>query len=366
MRTLDTRHECALYIVYKETHMKDWKVGLKVGLGFGVLIMIACALGAVGIIGMNVAENGAVRLAEEYIPEMDVANTLERHVQSAMYAMRGYSLSQEPRFLDEARKVFDSVRAALLAAEKHAEKYPRLVKLKEDCARAQAKFKDYLVLADETDTKLRAATEMRTRMDASAAQLMASAGNFLKSQIEQSETDVNNGVGPEKMRERIRKIAMVQEIIELADDARVKNFKAQATGNAKLVDEMAKNFPLIFEKVNTLKSISFREINPKALGEITAGATGYQASVSAFFANWTELKALAQKRSTAAAAVVESARAVSTDGIESTRAIANTSVGDLSRAATIMEVGLALAVLLSLLIARDPDPFHHRPSVGQR
>lgn len=58
--------------------MKDLKVGLKVGLGFGFLILISCLLGAMALVSMKNAQSGAAELAEEFVPEMNIASKLEK------------------------------------------------------------------------------------------------------------------------------------------------------------------------------------------------------------------------------------------------------------------------------------------------
>lgn len=58
--------------------MKSAGIGAKLGVGFGALIAIALALGALAIWNMRQAAIRASDLADEYMPEIDVAHEIER------------------------------------------------------------------------------------------------------------------------------------------------------------------------------------------------------------------------------------------------------------------------------------------------
>jgi methyl-accepting chemotaxis protein len=69
--------------------MKNIKLGIKIGGGFGVLILIACALGGLAVFNMKSVETDSIRLAQEYVPQVGIANELERSSLLTMYAWRG-------------------------------------------------------------------------------------------------------------------------------------------------------------------------------------------------------------------------------------------------------------------------------------
>ena len=53
--------------------MKNMKLGAKIALGFGVLIIIAAILGVVGVWEMGTVKTETTKLADEYVPEADMA-----------------------------------------------------------------------------------------------------------------------------------------------------------------------------------------------------------------------------------------------------------------------------------------------------
>lgn len=53
--------------------MKNLSLGLKISLGFALLIIIAASLGIMAIWRMGGVETQSAMLADEYVPEVDVA-----------------------------------------------------------------------------------------------------------------------------------------------------------------------------------------------------------------------------------------------------------------------------------------------------
>ena len=65
-------------------------LGFKISMGFAFLIIIACALGSMAIWRMSDVETQSTMLANEYVPEVDIANELRGATNRVMYEMRGY------------------------------------------------------------------------------------------------------------------------------------------------------------------------------------------------------------------------------------------------------------------------------------
>jgi hypothetical protein len=81
--------------------MNNLKLAVKLGFGFGALILIAAILGGVAIVSMKGVEGDSTRLAREYVPEVGMANSIERHTLLMMYAVRAYSYSGNKNYLEE-------------------------------------------------------------------------------------------------------------------------------------------------------------------------------------------------------------------------------------------------------------------------
>ncbi|MBM4030100.1 MAG: chemotaxis protein, partial [Planctomycetes bacterium] len=113
------------------THMK---LGTKIATGFGLLILIACLLGGLAVFNMKSVQGRSTMLATEYVPEVEVANNVERNSRLTMYSVRGYGLSFDEKYLTDGRKYLAEVKKHLENAGKLAETSAHLTVLKSTVA----------------------------------------------------------------------------------------------------------------------------------------------------------------------------------------------------------------------------------------
>ena len=83
---------------------KNMKLAMKIGMGFAALIIIACTLGGLAVFNMKKVQTVAVGMEEQAVPSVKVANNVERYSLLTMFAARGYALSEETKYREEAEK----------------------------------------------------------------------------------------------------------------------------------------------------------------------------------------------------------------------------------------------------------------------
>jgi len=88
---------------------KNLKLGAKLGTGFGLLILISMILGGLAVFNMSTISTKSTHLADEYVPEVNLANEIERNARQTMYNMRGYSLSENDAYLREGQNFLSKV-----------------------------------------------------------------------------------------------------------------------------------------------------------------------------------------------------------------------------------------------------------------
>ncbi|WP_419778817.1 methyl-accepting chemotaxis protein [Maridesulfovibrio sp.] len=330
---------------------KNLKLGLKLGLGFGCLILIAMVLGGVAILNMQQVSNESERLAHEYVPEVAIANELERSSLLAMYAMRGYSLSEKESFWQEGEKAIASVNNSLKKAQGHVEKYPDLIQLKKDVIRARDGVTKYSGLATKTNQLIVAMAANRQQMDKAAGKYIKNCADFLLSQNEAMERELKSGAYPEKLIERLEKITLINDIIDLGNDTRVKNFRSQATRDPEEMRSAMENFPKMEEKFKALSKITRQQFNIDQISNTRAAAKAYGAAMQSFLDNFLALQDINKGRGVVANEVLEAAKGTAMAGVDATQLRANDAVSALGEASTVMVVGLIVALILGLLMA---------------
>ena len=253
--------------------MKNMSLGIKISGGFALLILIAIALGGMAVWNMNTVKTQSVMLADEYVPEVDMAMSLRGAVNRLMYEMRGYGFTEDDTFYKKAREEMVAVEKALEAGRQLDEKSVNLKKLKGQLAEATQAINNYDALIRQTvDTSAKMAENRRT-LEASAAKYMANSNAFLASQNEMFKTD---------LAERQQKITLVTELVNTGAAVRVMNYKAQADNRADEINAAADNLNNAFTTLDNLRAITRDEEDIRRIDATRSAGKNYQDAMKAF------------------------------------------------------------------------------------
>ena len=122
---------------------KNMGLAMKLGLGFGVVVFIAISLGTLAVVNMKAVQQAANIMAKENVPEVAVANNVERWSLKTMYEIRGYAYTEDETFLNKMRDNLVQVKKYLTDAKAHGASSPRLQKLKEAAEKAELAVLEY-------------------------------------------------------------------------------------------------------------------------------------------------------------------------------------------------------------------------------
>ncbi|WP_027185409.1 methyl-accepting chemotaxis protein [Desulfovibrio inopinatus] len=330
--------------------MKNMKLAVKIGIGFGVLIAITCVLGGMAIFSMKSVETQSIMLDEEYIPEVLIANDLERSSQDTMLAMRSYALSDEQMYYDAAMSDLEQVKNFLVEAKSHADQYASLVKLKSGTESAQKNVAEYESLSKQTREVNQQIDTNRETLDTAAIKYAKNASDFLKAQNEVMRQEIEEFAGVEKLKSRLQKITWVNEIINIGNDTRIRNFKAQVMRDMTFINNALTNFDTIILLLEKLRAVTVKDVNLKQIAAIQEASENYKSAMLELQRNWKERTELGQKRNQAADAVLSSAQEIAQAGLKQTTVIANETAKNLAQASFVLIVGLAVAIVLGIII----------------
>lgn len=331
--------------------LKNLKLGAKMGIGFGIVILLVLAVGGLAVINMLQIQRQSKSLQEEYIPEVDIANNIERNALQVMYNMRGYSLNFNEDYYELSRDFMNELNSYLDQAEALANEYEGLVQLREDVQAAKQNVAEYSALAEETNEIIEEIKRQREILDSSAAEYMQQASAFLESQTRFFEQDLADNVGNAKLLERMRKINIMNDAIDYANEARILNFKAQVDFDYDLIQDAIAELDKIADLAVEINGITRKQINLDQLAIIGETRGKYHSALEKSYDAFHRLGELNELRNEAADKVLESAQSTATAGIENTKKIAAEAVEKVSNSVVIIGIGLAIAVLLSIIIA---------------
>ena len=121
---------------------------------------------------------------------------------------------------------------------------------------------------------------LNTELDESAGLYMKECSAYLESQNKAMESEFSSETPTHPVcRERLKKINTINEIINLGNDTRVKNFKSRATRDLELLRTAMKNFPKIESLLKELHTLTRKEINTRQLNKVNDAAKAYRTAM---------------------------------------------------------------------------------------
>ncbi len=331
--------------------MKNFSLSVKIGMGFGILIAIASVLGGLAVWKMNGVKIQSKILSDEYVPELEIANAVERAAHITRLEIRSYALSEEKSYLENGMKHLGTVREHLERAADLQTRSPHLEKLGEAVKNAKQATDEYEKLVTETVQENEKMSKMRAEMDSAAAEMMKNCSGFFGDQIQTMKEEIASKNAEAELTERLLKIAMVNELTGIFNEIRVANFKAQASRNPAVLRDAIKLFGDASRKTEELRKITRLDIHFKNIDRTNAAAEEYRTAMSSLLDIWIKIEDLNKKRQIAADRVLEEAKSTADKAMEHSLNIAGQTLQALSSASTTMISGLVFALILGIIIA---------------
>lgn len=298
--------------------MKNMKLGLKISIGFGLLIVITCLLGGLAVVNMRSVEAEAVRLAKEYMPEVDVATSVERNTLETMMDMRLYAATEDKKNFESGMRNLTELKNHLARAKTLAEKYPDLVKLRENAAKTQTDVTEYEKLLQETHKGIEGTEGIRQNMNLLASELVKVTDQYQNSQQETLFQEIAKGSTPDALKERAKKLDQATDIIQALTTIRIANLWGQVTRSPQYIEQSLKNFDELLKLVDSIRSMTREDANLHQLSAIREASLKYKQTMVDYIENFKMLQALATKRSDVATSVQTMAQESAKSGTNET------------------------------------------------
>jgi methyl-accepting chemotaxis protein len=231
-----------------------------------------------------------------------------------------------------------------------ANEYAFLDALRSAVATAKENVGRYETLANQTQGVVTEVGRLESELDESANAYMRAASNYLESQNEQVREEIAGDASRADLDQRITKITWVNDIIDIGNEARVTNFKAQARREYELLDEAAKSFDQVFTTLDQLEEVTFLDADLAAIDTIRTEAEHYQTAIENLSEKKTQLADLGQQRDAAADEVLGAAQQVADAGITTTQASVQNTVGNVTTSVSVVLGGLIIAFIVAVII----------------
>jgi methyl-accepting chemotaxis protein len=331
--------------------MKNLKLAGKIGVGFGLVIAVAIALSVVAILNMTGVQGDATRMAAETVPQVTVANNIERSALLSMYNMRGYALSDHADYLTQARADLADVKKYLADAEGLAAKRPRLVLLKKNAADAKDLVDEYNSLAEQMAAVKKNLAEWRKIQDDAAVSFDTACSDFLTGKTKELQSAIAGHASASVLSGLANQITLINEIIALGNNLRLNYFKSQSTGDFALLKDAVDKFDGVSAKVSALRRYSPDKTALAQFAAIENAGDSYRNASLSVMTGGQKITDLNSSQGDAAQAVLDAAKATSVTGLQDATSVTTLVVARLLSAVIMLVAGLAAAAVVGIGVA---------------
>ena len=331
--------------------MKTMTIGKKIALGFITLIALCALLGLGSVVSMKSAESNAHTLASAFVPEAAIASRLESDMWSVRIATRSYSYTGDASFITEAHTFLDKVHEDLRAAQALSVDHPELVKLRTNLADLTPTLASFEKAADATVAKTDEIAGNRERMNKAAADFLSNADALIAMQSGKFTDEIGAAADADKLKERLHKLMLIQEIRGLGNAARVAAFKSQALRDPSMMDAGLSGFGPMDAKFEELFSLIKSPKDIEELNLVRRDAHNYRDVMIQTKAAYLEMVGISKIRVEMADKLIALASETASAGMERTVSAAQDSTSKLGSSTMAVYVGVAVALVLASAIA---------------
>lgn len=337
--------------------MKDLKMALKIGLGFGLVVGIMLFLSFLAIRAMNTADENSTAISEIYMDELTIGVRIDRAASNALGSMLRYGIFEEMKYADDARKYLKEIRENAAAANKLVQEYPQLVALKENLVKATPTVTAYAQQVDKTVELTEALKKQRQALIDFGEAYINLTTKMLHDQNERLDTTINNNEGAEEINRRLRQTRTLNRMLDLGAAVRLANFQSQVFRDPKIAEEGMKLFEEILKDISFIEGSVRRPAAKEEIRQIREAAEGYAKGFRRLIDEWLAIQKLGVERNKNIETILTLAADTAATALKHTDDLCNestTSAHDSrSNLMTGMCVGVALSLVLALILTRS-------------
>jgi len=331
--------------------LKDVRLGIKLGAGFGSLIAIMCVLGTLAVVNMRGVQGENQLLVDEYLPEWRVAAEIDRFQRQAGYYFIAYNLNHDSAWLNNGRESVADIRAMLAEGRELVARSTGLQELGQNLQEIETQLGRYEAAVNRTEQVARAIADARERIQRARVLFMENMTAYFGSQQADMLRQIDAQDTPEELKIRQERINAAVEILGLGNELRVSNWQGQALRDLAYLEHAMAVSEEIEREVGSLVAVTRQEINLRQLARVKEAAQGYRQAINNIVDVQRESVEIAGVRLEAYNSVLGLTGRLAADGQKRTIGIAQRAMGKLATASSIMLGGLAMAVLLGIVLA---------------
>jgi hypothetical protein len=318
--------------------IKNLSIAKRVSLALAIMITILLISNGLVFLDLNNVINGSGKVSNVFIPSTSSVFDIKNHTQNTVFNMRGYVLSQDIKYIGPVKSEIKQLKNSINETYKIAENTDQIDE--EELGRALTIVTEYEDLVNQTQTITNKMKNIANNMNSYANAFEAKTSQYMTSQSETINTMIDEGADAEEIKNSIRKIDIMNEIISLENTVRINNFKFQATNNYSDIERALEVFAIIEKSFNTLLSTTKNDYEMDQLGEISDAISKYKIEIEKYLSEIDSLEIVNTERESKREDLFEITDAISNNNIISMTSLSNANVSSVNKTLNLLIAGL--------------------------
>ena len=326
-------------------------LGIKLGIAFSAVAAIAVALGGFSLWEMSRAQKTEDMLANETVPEVEMAAKLGADFAKLNLSGTAYRLTGEAKFLAQATGEMQWVTQGIAALKAFSAKYPQLSALAEEInviSEMMEKYEKAMAGAGAANVSVE---ETWGKLIRTSAEISKGLAALEKTHLAGMESDIQSRAAHSRIAERLEKVKLVNDLVNGITTSRLSSLAARATKDLKAYEDSLKSFE---EADRTCEKLALLLKDPGEKAEVEAVRTcvsQFRAEIADLLKAGSALSLAGRRASDGASKLGEEIESISSVGILRTVKMAKESQAELGYAFRKVLIGIGVAVLFTAIIS---------------
>ncbi len=329
--------------------MREMTLGVKIRLGFGLILVIAILLGAMGIHNMESAEDVADELASIQVPRANLSAKILADINALRYHMRAFVLIDDPVELKKAKEQFTALRETLMEI-KSLGTQQKINDLIEKEALISEALKELVAATQRLETIAQKRQDADRAIGESGIVLAENLDAYITAQLQSLRNETNNkSTKTTHLQSRVQKISSIFSILNYVSNARILGQRAQVLRDSDMLNTAITQFSSVYPLIDSIKQATTEGENMRKLEKVEGAVHQYERIMGDFITFNREIATEQAALVSASAEVMKLAASIANTALQSTTHLSNHTADSLANASLTMLLGLIAALVIGLV-----------------
>jgi methyl-accepting chemotaxis protein len=328
---------------------KNFKIGSKLGIAFGTIIILIFLIGGFSILNINRIGNKASDLSNDYLPMSALSNSIANSTQKIAVLNQKFAYTFEKSSLDEGRRYLDSLKLYMQKAKDFTEKNANLSIYKETISQSEATISEYEANTASIESLVTRSIDFRNRAERLRDDFINNCKKYIDLQKLMLNYELKNSKETNLVNYRITKIDLVFDVQNKATEG----FNILLNTTALSVEKLTLSeqcFDDVEKKLDNLLVYTHGEEN-KQLTLAKSNINESKAIASSTKGTLNELTGQVEKSSTIISKFIADFNGISNQNIIKSDINAHETMDSASESTKGVIIGLIISVFFAILFS---------------